>query len=188
MSPEVVPPRVIADIRNPGVEPYLGQFPSTSRANLLGEGCDVVVGVGIAEGGGLAAQVLVQECACQSMALREGPNHGRFCVPPVCQLSQTGQNREIRSERPTSHKCQRITHLRHLTELSPTQQKTLIMNGVQGVTRPGRGWATARSTTAPNPSNPTGPSHSLRNDGSVMECWLRLLSSRTSRGTTKNSH
>ena len=53
------------------------------------------------------------KCACQPDAPRRAPNHGRSCVPPVCQLSQTGRNWKILSERTTSHKCQRTIHLRH---------------------------------------------------------------------------
>ena len=53
------------------------------------------------------------KCAGQPDAPRRAPNHGRSCVPPVCQLSQTGQNREIQSGRSTSRKCQPRIHLRH---------------------------------------------------------------------------
>ena len=36
-----------------------------------------------------------------------------FCVPTVCELSQTGPTRKILRGRTTSHKCQRRIHLRH---------------------------------------------------------------------------
>ena len=49
VGPEEMPSAVIADIRNPGVEAYLGALPSLSRANFLGERRHVEVGVGIAE-------------------------------------------------------------------------------------------------------------------------------------------
>ena len=45
MSPEDVRSRVTAGISNPGVDAYLGQLPLLSRTNLLGEGCNIVVGV-----------------------------------------------------------------------------------------------------------------------------------------------
>ena len=47
-----------------------------------------------------------------------------FCVPPVCQLSQTGRDREILRRRSTSHKCQPRIHLRYWTEPSRTQENT----------------------------------------------------------------
>ena len=49
LTPEEVPSGVIAGIWNSSIEPYLGQLPYLSLANLLGEGRHVVVGVGITE-------------------------------------------------------------------------------------------------------------------------------------------
>ena len=57
------------------------------------------------EVGGLIHRLLSQKCADHTYPLQEAPNHGRFCVPTVCQLSHTGRTREILIRRITSHKC-----------------------------------------------------------------------------------
>ena len=49
VGPEGVPPGVVADIGDSGVEADLRQFPSLPRANLIAERGNVIVGVGVAE-------------------------------------------------------------------------------------------------------------------------------------------
>jgi len=59
VSPEEVPSGVVACIRDPRVEAHLDKFPSLPRANLLGESCNVGIGIRVAEGfAGSVKQVL----------------------------------------------------------------------------------------------------------------------------------
>ena len=53
------------------------------------------------------------KCAGQPDAPRRAPNHGRSCVPPVCQLSHMGRNREILIGRTIPHKRLHRKHLGH---------------------------------------------------------------------------